>query len=82
MLISMKISRNSAFFRFRYSYNVFFLLINVKMPTLYEQEKIHAQVSGAKTFFITSGPDLPSNKLSLLYKALYKIPIYIYIIRK
>ena len=34
MLISIKISRNSAFFRLREAENAIFLLINVKMSTI------------------------------------------------
>ena len=45
MLISIKISRNSAFLGSDKPRMLFFKLINVKMPTIYEQEKFHAQLS-------------------------------------
>ena len=52
MHISIKISRNSAFSDSGKWRMLFFLLINVKMPTIvcwhfdiYEQEKFHAQIS-------------------------------------
>ena len=49
MLISIKISRNPAFFRVNKPIMLFFMLINVKMPLLafyiYEQENFHAQLS-------------------------------------
>ena len=47
MLIIIKISRNSDFFSSDKPRMLFFLLINVKMPTIniFEQEKFRAQLS-------------------------------------
>ena len=57
MLISINISRKSAFFLG--SDKLFFPLLKVKI-NIFEQEKIHAQLS-IKIFFITSVPDLSLN---------------------
>ena len=50
MLISIEVSRNSAFFSSDKPRMLFFLLINV-----YEQEKFHAQLSEYEIFFYNLG---------------------------
>ena len=40
------------------SYVVFIMLINVKMPTIYELDKIRAQLFEHEKSFIASGPEV------------------------
>ena len=64
LLIKIKIPKNNDF-SYNLSDSVLILLINVKIPTIYEQDQFFAQLSMKKSF-ITSRPGVAEQRKQIL----------------